>query len=138
MLLKHKADINAITATGKTALMFAIANKHEQVVALLATDSHVHINQADQDGFSALLLAAELGEDGLAMMKILLDAGADTDLQTNRRKTALKIACTNSNIDQINLLLDYNCTRRPSAFNLLKGDCVSFPVLLYCSLSYKY
>lgn len=122
ILLKHNADINALTATGKSALMFAVMYHHEGLVALLATSKGILIDQTDNDGYTAMLLAADEGDSGLEMMKTLLDAGADPNWQTNRRRTALKIACGFGSLDMINMCLDYKCTRRPSAFNLLKDD----------------
>ena len=56
--------------------------------------------------------------------KVLLRSGADPNALTLRRKTALKIACSAQNVEQVSLLLDFKVQRRNSAFNLLKDEAL--------------
>ena len=55
---------------------------------------------------------------------MLLRSGADPNALTLRRKTALKIACSAQNVEQVSLLLDFKVQRRNSAFNLLKDEAL--------------
>jgi Rps23 Pro-64 3,4-dihydroxylase Tpa1-like proline 4-hydroxylase len=56
------------------------------------------------------------------MVKCLLQFGADPNILTLRRKTALKIACQMQCLPLVNLLMDYKVQRRNSGFNLLKEE----------------
>ena len=108
LLIRHGADVNAKTQTGKSALMFAAEFEHLSVVKALLNNPNVHINAADADGLTALIIAADLtGGDALAIARLLLESGADVNSQTLRKKTALKVACANQNVDMVNLLLDF-------------------------------
>jgi ankyrin repeat protein len=75
------------------------------------------------EGFTALILAVQKNnETALPMISSLLQFGADPNILTLRRKSALKIACQNQNLAMINLLMDHGVQRRNSAFNLLKEE----------------
>ncbi len=125
LLINHGADVNAATVSGRTALMFAVEFGHESLVFWLASKANslgLNLDATDAEGYSALILAVEKKDDGLEMLKILLQNGCDPNIQTLRRKTALKISCQSQNLTLVNLLLDYNVQRRNSAFNLLKEE----------------
>lgn len=125
LLINHGADVNAATVSGRTALMFAVEFGHESLVFWLASKANslgLNLDATDAEGFSALILAVEKKDDGLEMVKILLQNGCDPNIQTLRRKTALKISCQSQNLTVVNLLLDYDVQRRNSAFNLLKEE----------------
>ena len=74
-LLAHGANVNAPTArTRSTAVMWAVAERHTDIVRLLlqnGADPHV----STSDGFTPLLYAAHNGD--IAMAKVLLEAGVD-------------------------------------------------------------
>jgi len=125
LLINHGADVNATTVAGRTALMFAVEFGHENLVFWFATKAKtlgINLDTTDSEGYTALILAIEENENGLEMVKILLQNGCDPNIQTLRRKTALKIACQAQNLTVVNILLDYSVQRRNSAFNLLKED----------------
>jgi uncharacterized protein len=119
-LLDQGADVNSTeTAQEQTALMWAAAEKHPQVVKLLI-ERGANINAVSKitpepepflvktpgsmgqnfpstlrfreatGGFTALLFAAQQGD--LESTKILLDAGADINFATNEEGSALVIA----------------------------------------------
>lgn len=48
-----------------------------------------NINSKDEDGFTALHLAADRGH--LEIVKLLIDAGADLDIKTDDEETALHL-----------------------------------------------
>ena len=76
-LLAHGANINASTKeTRSTAMMWAVAERHSDVVrVLLSHDADVHTSTSD--GFTPLLYAAHNGDISIARM--LIGAGADVN-----------------------------------------------------------
>ena len=121
LLLKKGADINATNLTGRTPLMFAVEAGHALCVKFLANYEDNELNATDADGQTALLMAMEMGDDGIGMIESLVDAGADINMMNHKKKTPLHIACTNQSQKQVFMLLELNCQRRDSAFNLLEG-----------------
>jgi hypothetical protein len=128
LLLEHNADINATTISGRTPLMFAVEFDHETLVLWLCSQCKklgLRLDTADAEGYSALIIAAEKGEAGVTMMKTMLQNGADPNILTLRRKTALKIACQSQNVPMVYLLFDNRVQRRLSALNLLRDDALA-------------
>jgi hypothetical protein len=121
LLMQEGADINAKNSVGRTPFMFAVEFLHDRLAETLAYDKRVHINTADIEGVTALMLAVEKGEDGLEMLERLLVAGADTEAETVKRKSALSIACKMQSVGAVNALLNHHCKRRPDAIALLQG-----------------
>eukprot|EP01036_Dinobryon_divergens_P030701 gene30701-39985_t len=121
LLLDSNADINAVNIGGKTALMMAVEYEHDDVLTVLSKHKTVQLDIADSEGYTALLRAAEKkdSEVAVSLMKILLEAGADPNAATIRRKTALKMACQQQDMVKVHLLFDYKVTRRNSAIDLL-------------------
>ena len=73
MLIAAKADVNAKTADGTTALFIASQNGHPEVVqALIAAKADV--NTEDDDGYTALIVATMNGH--LDVVQLLKKAGA--------------------------------------------------------------
>ena len=73
-LLSHGASVNAATTrTHETALMWAIAERHLDIVRALI-DSGASVHPTEQQAFSPLMRAARNGDT--AAVKLLLDAGA--------------------------------------------------------------
>jgi len=125
LLISHGADVNSSTVSGRTALMFAVEFNHENLVFWFASKAKalgLNLDATDAEGYSALILAVEKNDDGFELAKVLLQNGCDPNIQTLRRKTALKIACQAQNVAVVNTLLDFGVQRRNSAFNLLKDD----------------
>lgn len=100
--------------------MYAVQFQHEPLVTVFCSKKGIEIDAADTEGYTALIIAVELGEDGEQMAKALLAHGADPNALTVRRKTPLKIACQHQHVSMVNILLDHKAQRRNSAFNLLK------------------
>ena len=121
MLVSRGMDVNAVTITGRTPLMYAVELMHVAVVKYLANHHEMELNIPDADGMTPLLLAMELGPEGLPIMEILLDAGSDVNLMNHRKKTPLHIACMNQSHEQAMILLDKKAQRRQSAIDLLEG-----------------
>jgi ankyrin repeat protein len=94
LLLRRGADINATNLTGRTPLMFAVEGYHSKTVKFLANYGDPDTNElniADADGQTALLMAMDMGDDGLDMIETLVDAGADVNMMNHKKKTPLHI-----------------------------------------------
>jgi ankyrin repeat protein len=102
-LLESGFDPNAKDDQGRTALMFAVTNRHpESTKALLEhrADVNLHAN----DGSTALMLAASAGD--LDSVRALLSKGADVAasfFQTG--KTSLRLAQEKGHTGIVDLLL---------------------------------
>jgi len=116
------ADINAITVTGKTPLMYACEYLHEEAIAAMVKLPKIQLNLADSDGQTALLIAMSHGEDALYVLETLLQAGVDGNQMNHKKRTPLHIACANQQAKQVHMLLNFKCHRRNSAFELLEGE----------------
>ena len=74
LLLSHDAVVNAATTrTHETALMWAIAERHRDIVGVLI-DNGADVHPTEQQAFSPLMSAASHGD--VEAVKLLLDAGA--------------------------------------------------------------
>eukprot|EP00041_Stephanoeca_diplocostata_P006715 m.91757 g.91757 ORF g.91757 m.91757 type:complete len:216 (+) comp16511_c0_seq2:155-802(+) len=85
-LLSKGADVNLPMARGVTPLTTAVAAGHTNVVSeLLATEESqtraCNVNQVEEDGWSALMIACLQGREEIA--KILVKAGADRNVVAN-------------------------------------------------------
>ncbi|MCK5828684.1 MAG: ankyrin repeat domain-containing protein [Methylococcales bacterium] len=75
-LLAKGVDVDAVTITGRTAMMAACFNGNERVVRLLLTYG-ADVNLADKMGITALMDAVVFGSEDL--VKLLITAGANID-----------------------------------------------------------
>lgn len=126
LLLNSGADANAQNEAGRTALAIAIENHHdEQLVPYLLSSETIDkfgikIDLPDVESMTPLLLVIQHETPNLETLQLLLTQGADPDHTTLRKKTPLQLACNRQLVAVINLLLDHNCHRDASAFNLLR------------------
>jgi ankyrin repeat protein len=88
-LLANKANANAATKDGRTALYIAAKNGHESVVAVLLANN-ANINATNSAGNTALIAAAERGY--MLMVKILLEKGANIDSVNKDGRKAIDVA----------------------------------------------
>ena len=90
VLVRYKAPVNATDALGRTALVAAAAEGHEQIArALLA--AHANPNLADRNGTTALMEAARAGAHGI--VQALADVHADASPRDGHGRDALTLAC---------------------------------------------
>ena len=90
LLLKHRAAVNAVDASQRTALMVAAAEGHLQIArALCAAGADIHL--VDERGCSALMEAARSGAD--AIVSLLAAAQPDACLRDRHGRDALTLAC---------------------------------------------
>eukprot|EP00596_Hydrurales_sp_CCMP1899_P008985 CAMPEP_0119040646 /NCGR_PEP_ID=MMETSP1177-20130426/10651_1 /TAXON_ID=2985 /ORGANISM="Ochromonas sp, Strain CCMP1899" /LENGTH=369 /DNA_ID=CAMNT_0007005925 /DNA_START=219 /DNA_END=1325 /DNA_ORIENTATION=- len=143
-LIQAGADVNSLTTTSRTPLMYAVEYIHEEAVAtildltIIPADKAereeeglplLFIDSVDVSGHSALTMAVRLGQEGLEVMRLLLQAGADPDLEivvstakANTVTSPLLMACIAQNVDQVLLLLEMKARRLDDAFVMLKGQ----------------
>lgn len=79
-------------------------NNLEKLKESISADN---INNKDEDGFTALHLAADRGH--VEAVKILIDAGADLNIKTDDEETALHLACIAEQLETAKLLIEKGC-----------------------------
>jgi ankyrin repeat protein len=123
LLLAHGADVNAAeTWGGQTALMWASARKHPEMVKFLVENgaevdkraidrdwerrvtSEPRVKEMFQGGFTSLLYAVR--EDCLDCVKELLAAGADINKPDPENVSPLILALTNLHFDVAKYLIE--------------------------------
>lgn len=106
LLLAHSADVNAIELNrGRTPLLEAVAGGHEPVVRQLA-DAGARVDAVDMLGDTPLILATR--QNSVAMVRILLEAGADSNVRDWRRgQSPLSLASRKGWDDIVDLLLHH-------------------------------
>ncbi|XXG94925.1 hypothetical protein Hte_001184 [Hypoxylon texense] len=101
-LLDAGADINYQDGFGNTPLQFSCWNSNSRVTQLLLPRMP-DINRPDNDNFTATADAARRG--AFECLKLLLDAGADPEIESSSGKKPL-IRAAEANIDCFRLLLE--------------------------------
>lgn len=112
LLLPAGADVNAMEPSqDQTALMWAVAGKHPNVVKELI-DGHADLKAHTKQGFTPIHFAARVGD--LESVKLLLAAGVDINLLTKADGdgatsgyTPLLIATMRAQVDTALYLLDH-------------------------------
>jgi ankyrin repeat protein len=103
-LIGAKADVNATTKDGRTALMAAAFRGHADIVTLLL-DKGANVEASDKFDDTALTLAT--GAHRTDVVRLLLDKGANIEAHSRIfRYTPLMIAALNGYADMVTLLLD--------------------------------
>lgn len=111
VLLSLGADIHAVNDDGETSLMCAAEWGHPDIVSLLITHDISVVNDRDDWGETALILAASKGRAVVA--KRLIAAGALVDMQTEKSAidylpgelTALLYASARGHLDVVRVLV---------------------------------
>ena len=113
-LIEFGAGVNAAEPKkNQTALMWAAAERHPEVVAALI-GAHADLTATTDDGFTPIHFAARVGD--LESVKLLLDAGVDINIETQPHEgvsragagyTPLLIAVLRAQEDVAMYLLDH-------------------------------
>ena len=96
-------SVNAVNASGWTALMYAIQNGNTEMVKFLLTEK-ANPNIVTKDGNSALIFASANGNTDI--VKALLAAGAKVNTINKYGQTALMFASEKDTTDMVKALLD--------------------------------
>ncbi|KAG2198314.1 ankyrin repeat-containing domain protein [Mucor mucedo] len=76
-------------------------NNLEKLIS--AVEEKVDVNSKDEDGYTALHLAADRGY--LDIVTFLIDSGADLNIRTNDDESALHLACISEQLEVAKLLI---------------------------------
>ncbi|RXJ49675.1 ankyrin repeat domain-containing protein [Gelidibacter gilvus] len=107
MSLNHGAKFDIYNRYGGTALIPAAEKRHLEVVKILTEIPDYPIDHVNNLGWTALMEAIILGATGetqVAIVKVLVDAGADVNIADNDGVTPLQHA-KNRNMDKIAKIL---------------------------------
>ncbi|XP_060557136.1 serine/threonine-protein phosphatase 6 regulatory ankyrin repeat subunit B-like, partial [Ruditapes philippinarum] len=117
LLLKFKADINAISTVGRTALLKSIIYRHPLTELLLQHGADP--NLADKDGLLPIHVCATYS--CLQLLKQILKCGADINGQDSKGRTALYFSVLAGHQDIFNELISHQC-------DINKGSKYGFPL----------
>ncbi len=105
-LIELGADLSHQNDKGSTPLYWACRYGFEELVEVLIKEGHANIHQQRKLGlFSPIVLTAALGYTNI--VKILLENGANVNLQVQNGYTPLHHAAENGHVDTIEMLLEH-------------------------------
>ncbi len=105
LLNKQPRLINIKTVRGRTALYYAAWFGHTSTVQQLLRETAVNVNARDEDGDTALHKVAAY--DRLAVARLLLEAGASTQISNKKRERARDIAEERGYVEIVALIDSY-------------------------------
>ena len=121
LLVEYGAAVNAKEpAQGQTALMWAAAERHPNVVSALIA-LHADLKAHSKEGFTPIHFSARVGD--LESVKLLLAAGVDVNIQTQTQTNQTKTA------DNDEPVVTVGVTRAPRA-----GGAAGYTPLLVATL----
>ncbi len=105
-LVEAGGDVNALNAEGWTPLMAAVDNGSLENVRLLLQHG-AKINEKNNAGETALLRACQPWSSNTAMIRVLLEAGADPNIGDKDGETPLHKITNSNKMEAARLLLDH-------------------------------
>ncbi|KAM0962107.1 hypothetical protein ACFX13_021706 [Malus domestica] len=106
------ADFGLVNSAGQSASVLAVSARwapgfQQAVVEVIRSGeiarSNVDLNEQDEKGYSAAMIAAEGGY--LETFKLLIDVGADINLQNKHGQTVMELFNTNHDSEEFEKLL---------------------------------
>jgi ankyrin repeat protein len=102
-LIKRDNKLASLDDKGRSALWYSADGGLEQTSAALIASGKIDLNSKDSRGYSAL--AQAVGKGHTAIVRKLIDQGADINIRTNAGNTILMLAILAKNSDIVQLLL---------------------------------
>lgn len=110
ILLEHKADIHAVSATFRNALMTcAFYGKYKCAKALIKYGAK--LDEVNKRGWTALMIACARGH--VKIVKLLLDSGANLEKKDKLGNRAVMIASVNGRWQIVHMLLKRGALNAP-------------------------
>jgi len=103
-LIENGADIENCDGNKWNALMVAIEKGHDELVSILIEKSPASVNQRDVRGYSPLRIAVY--ERRYEIIRRLVVAGADADLEDHKLDTPLLFAVRNRDFESVRILVE--------------------------------
>ena len=132
LLLDKGADPNATNRRKSTPLFWAI---HDEAKVRLLLDSGADANVRNADGRTLVYQAASMG-NGLPILRLLLEKGAEPDAKTIIGMTPLMAASGRANVDAMRLLIeknaDVNARNAAGATALMAAAATGMPKQCAC------
>jgi len=91
LLIKHGSDVNSVTHTGDTPLIYAMTSLNPYYAALPLIKSGANVNAKNKGGYTALHIASAITAHTLSV-QLLVENGADINAVTDDGQTPLMIA----------------------------------------------
>lgn len=89
-LINLGIDINSADVENETALFIAVRNKDLEATALILAEEGVEIDHQNANGETVLMIAALEGIENLDLILILLQSGADPNVQDFEKETVIE------------------------------------------------
>lgn len=108
-LIDVGADVNVACLSGRTILMGACRGSSEIGLIEKIIKSGANINAVDDNGRTALFLECQHSKPNIQIIKMLIDSGADVNVETNSGFFPITAFCENystPNLEVIKLLID--------------------------------
>ena len=102
-LIAEGNDVNAVNASGRSALMSAVFFSNRGIVKELLVEG-ANVNGVDTQGRTALMIA--VSNKDIEIVELLLAAGADVAIEDKTKNTAITLAERGNNKQLIKLLED--------------------------------
>lgn len=109
LLFSHKADIHALDAFSNTPLLMVCWNPQPDIFNFLRNEgaSVSHLNMHGRTGFHAVILGSKpFSENHKKVLNLLIGLGVNINKRDIFGYSAFFLACRDSDIEQINILLD--------------------------------
>jgi ankyrin repeat protein len=102
-LIKRDSQLGSLDAKKRSVLWHSADRGLTKTSALLIDSGKIDINGKDSNGYGALAQAVKKGH--IAIVRLLIDNGADVTMLTNAANTSLMLAVLSENSDIVELLL---------------------------------